>query len=505
MKPRIASIVLLAFIPLAFTSQAAERHVKEGTVRGDELADGSVMFRSIPYAAPPVDDLRWKPPQPVALWHGVRDASQVATPCAQLDEGWNKKDAANGSEDCLYVSVHEPQHQANEKLPVFVWIHGGSNRAGSGSDIADSPIYKHGIVVVTIEYRLGVFGFLSSPELTDESSHHSSGNYALLDQIAALKWVKENITEFGGDANNITVGGQSAGAIDIGQLMRSPLAIGLFGKAIQESGVLGPPRSAQDNQTIGRDLLKKLAIPTGRTALTALRKVPTNVLLTVSETLKPPSGDPNLLWMETSADGWVIPKGRNTLYSSDSVFHVPHIIGNTTQEVIFEGSADATRALIAQVYGAASKSALKLYGLVAPQSPDDDAILGNVGTQLLTDWMYRCPSYQLAKREIARSQKVWRYEFGIPRPGHTRVEHTAELDYAYYPAPSAAGPQTWPPLQQYWANFIKSGDPNGNSLAHWPDMGLTANYIAFLPTGIQTGNNLHGNQCRLMAAHYAMP
>ena len=499
---KLATLSVLAMSAIA--AQGAERHVTGGIVRGDDLPDDSVIFRSIPFAAPPLGNLRWKPPQPVIPWQGIREAQTVGRPCAQLVEGWNAADAPISSEDCLYLSVHEPKHAADEKLPVYVWIHGGSNRAGTGHDVGESPIYKHGIVLVSIEYRLGVFGFLASAELTAESPHHSSGNYALLDQIAALKWVKENITAFGGDPNNVTVGGQSAGAIDVGQLMRSPLAAGLFNKAIQESGALAPPRSAEENEKVGHDLLMKLKIPADKYALATLRKLPTALLLTESETLTPPSGDHNHVWMETSADGWVIPKGRNDLYKDDNAFHVPHILGTITQEFIFDGDADAARALVPKIYGTSSGAALKLYGFIEPQSTDDE-IFGSVGTQVLTDWMFRCPSYQQAKWEITAHQKVWRYEFGIPRPGHTRIEHNAELDYAYYPVPAAATSQTWPPLQQYWANFIKSGDPNGNSLTHWSDMGTSANTIVFLPTGINIGKDIHGNQCRLLAEKNANP
>lgn len=501
----IKFVALLTLTVSAIEAQASERHVTGGVINGEDLPDGSTIFRGIPFAAPPLGNLRWKPPQPVIPWKGIREARTAGKPCAQLDEGWNTSDAAISTEDCLYISVHEPKHASHEKLPVYVWIHGGSNRAGTGHDVAESPMYKHGIVVVSIEYRLGIFGFLASPELTAESPHHSSGNYALLDQIAALKWVKANITAFGGDANNVTVGGQSAGAIDVGQLMRSPLAMRLFNKAIQESGVLAPPRSATDNEAIGRDVLAKLRIPSDQSTLTELRKLSTNVLLAATENLKPPSGDHNLLWMEASADGWVIPKDRNNLYGDDNAFHVPHITGTITQEFIFDGNADATRGLISQVYGSFGDAALKLYGF-AETPPADDAIFGNVGTQVLTDWMFRCPSYQQAKWEMAAHQKVWRYEFGIPRPGHTRAEHNAELDYAYYPAPATATSQTWPPIQQYWANFIKFGDPNDGSLTHWPDMGSSANYIAFLPGGIiEAGKDLHGKQCQLLAEKNASP
>ncbi|HEX2584261.1 MAG TPA: carboxylesterase family protein [Steroidobacteraceae bacterium] len=496
-------IALLVLTMASFAAQSAERRVTGGVIKGEELSDGSAIFRSIPFAAPPTGRLRWKPPQPVLPWQGVRDVNAIAKPCMQDDEGWNAADAAISSEDCLYLSVHEPKHASGERLPVYVWIHGGSNRAGNGHDVADSLIYQHGIVLVTIEYRLGIFGFLASPQLTRESPHHSSGNYALLDQIAALKWVQKNIATFGGDARNVTIGGQSAGAMDIGQLLRSPLAKGLFSKTIQESGVLAPPRSAADNESIGRQLLTNLQLPGNAVGLKQLRALPASALLAASKNLKPVSGDPNLLWMETSADGWVIPAGRNNLYKSDDVSHVPHLVGNTTQEFIFEGNSEAVRGLVTQAYGSKAEAALGIYGIRGEQLPPDDAKLGDVGTQVLTDWTMRCPAYQLNKWTMANKRKVWRYEFGLPRPGSKRVEHTAELDYVYYKPPAGATSLSWPPLQQYWANFIKTGDPNDSSLPHWPEMNVDADYLLFLPSGMSTGKDLHGSHCRLLAQRFA--
>ena len=298
-----------------------------------DLPDGSALFRAIPYAAPPLGALRWQPPAPVTPWKGVLNVDVAGKSCAQSLEGWNSvRETAEATEDCLYLAVHEPKHKANEKLPVLFWIHGGSNRAGAGHWTADSPIYKHGIVVVSIEYRLGVFGFLASPELTSESPHHSSGNYGLLDQVAALQWVQKNIAAFGGDPRNVTIAGQSAGAMDIGQLMRSPLAVGLFSKAIQESGVMGPPRTQADNEKIGINLTEVLQIPRGAGGLDQLRKMPVDQLLDAVTKLTPPSGDSSRLWMETSADGWVIPVGNNDLYKSGNISHVPYIVGNITQE-----------------------------------------------------------------------------------------------------------------------------------------------------------------------------
>jgi para-nitrobenzyl esterase len=502
MKTAITLIAIFSAMQSAFAAHEVERRVTGGVVRGDVLPDGSTVFKAIPYAAPPVGSLRWKPPQPVTAWQGVRDASIAARACAQADEGWNTGDVANSDEDCLTLSIHVPKHGLHEKLPVYVWIHGGSNRAGSGHGIVESPIYKHGIVVVGIEYRLGVFGFLSSPELTAESEHHSSGNYALLDQIAALKWVQENIAVFGGDAGNVTVGGQSAGAIDIGMLLRSPLALGLFNRAIQESGVLGPPRTAAANEHVGQTLLSLLQLPPGKESLNAMRQLPTSVLIDASKKLVSPSGDPNLLWIESTDDGWVIPTGLNNMYQSDDMVHVDHIIGNTTQEFVFEGQDADAKNMIGGVYGTQSARAMVLYTASAAEFGNDQAIFGNIGTQAITDWTERCPEYLLMKWSALNHRKVWRYEFGLPRPGSARVEHNAELDYVYQPAPANSTPQNWPPLQEYWANFIKFGDPNRRALMHWPDSGADARVMVFLPSGARIAENIHGPMCKLLAQRF---
>ena len=212
---RRIGFVLLAVVAAGFAASpaaATERLVTGGIVRGVELPEGTTVFKAIPYAAPPVGDLRWKPPAPVVPWPGIRDATEPPPPCLQHDEGWNTPDATASKEDCLYLSVRSPKHKPTDRLPVLFWIHGGSNRAGSGFGYADSAISARGVVVVAIEYRLGIFGFLASPALSAELPQHVSGNYALLDQIAALQWVKANIANFGGDPNNVTIGGQSAGA-----------------------------------------------------------------------------------------------------------------------------------------------------------------------------------------------------------------------------------------------------------------------------------------------------
>ena len=249
-----------------------------GQVRGIRLTDGGANFLGIPYAQPPVGALRWHEPIPPKPWSGVRDAMEFGAPCAQSVYGdWNRRNAEASQEDCLYLNVLTPEWPAKAPLPVMFWIHGGSNTAGTASAALykDGTLQKHGVVLVTVNYRLGVLGFLAHPELTAESAHHVSGNYALLDQIAALQWVHDNISKFGGDPNNVTVFGQSAGALDTGLLMTSPLAKGLFHRAIAESGtvLLGHWPKLSEGEQQGAHLATSLKAPS-TDAIKFLRNLP---------------------------------------------------------------------------------------------------------------------------------------------------------------------------------------------------------------------------------------
>ena len=496
---RIRFGICLAALAAAWLATPAMADVKVtgGAVHGESLADGSSVYRGIPYAAPPVGKLRWVPPQPVVPWAGVRDATKIQAPCAQANEGWNAWEAGAGKEDCLYLSVHAPKPVAGRKLPVFVWIHGGSNHAGSGYGTADSVIYKHGIVVVSIEYRLGVFGFLASPELSAESAHRSSGNYGLLDQIAALEWVRHNIAAFGGDPDKVTVGGQSAGSIDVGMLMRSPLTRGLFARAIQESGGLGVPRTLAQAEAIGSGLYGKFNLPAGADGLAKLRALPAADLIAQADTLTTPENNSGTLWGAAIADDWVMPGIANDVYRSGADARVPLIIGNNTKE--FDMPANAAPGLIRTVFGANADKALALYGVTGDQTPPDDPILGGTGTQALTDLIFRCPANLIMGWQIKAKQKVWRYEFGVERPGSPTVAHNAELDYVFSEIPKDATFGTWPPVQRYWANFIKTGNPNGSGLPEWREANEGLSYMAFTPDGPKSGKDLRGPICRLMA------
>ena len=485
---------------LATAASAAPIRVSGGLIDGKPLADGSTTYLGVPYGAPPVGALRWEPPRPPIPWQGVRHAVTPPTPCAQLSEGWNAADARRSAEDCLYLSIHSPRHERGARLPVLVWIHGGSNRSGSGYGVVDSPLYRQGIVVVGVEYRLGIFGFLSSSALSAQSPHRSSGNYALLDQIAALRWVRDNIASFGGDPRNVTVAGQSAGAVDVGQLLVSPLARGLFAKAIQESGSPGLPRTLAQGEAIGAQLFALHGLSRGDAGLAALRALPTGALLADATRLKSDDNRFDALWIASTADGWVVPRDFRGFYGPwPARARVPLIIGNTTQEFILDGSR-ASISLVDSVFGPQADRARRLYGFRGARTPQAGPVMGGVGTQVLTDLVFRCVSNNEAAWERAGGQKVWRYQFAVAQPGTPQVSHTAELDYVFGARPAGATFGSWPPVQRYWANFIKSGNPNGNGLPTWPDLGRDAAYMEFTPHGPEVGHGLRRRLCRFMTA-----
>jgi para-nitrobenzyl esterase len=502
---RALGLMLLVAVAASVTApaQAVERLVTGGAIRGEELADGSTVFRAIPYAAPPVGDLRWKPPQPVEPWEGVRDVTKAPPPCFQHDEGWNTADAKASQEDCLYLGVHAPKHKATDRMPVMFWIHGGSNRAGSGSGYIDSVIHTHGVVLVSIEYRLGVFGFLASPELSAEQPNHISGNYALLDQIAALKWVKDNIARFGGDANNVTIAGQSAGAYDVSVLMLSPLARGLFAKAIAESGASGlavPSRRQAAMEDIGTDFSTLMKVPAGAQGLQALRAAAPDAVLKASDALRPPFTDPSSVWGQAALDGYVLPGTPADLLAHKAQALVPLIVGNNTREFALDAPLDVQRGFIAAVFGDNATKALSLYGLSGTDKPVDDPVLGSVGMQILTDAIFRCPASQWATLQSRAGQKVWRYQFGLGRARTSGPsEHSAELGYVFDALPMGATFASWPPLQTYWTNFARSGNPNGRGLPLWRGFGKNAAYMDFTPQGPKAGKDLRGEICGLLA------
>src|SRR6185369_2695925 len=301
---------------------------KSGKIKGSTRAGGGAEFLGIPFAQPPVGNLRWREPMPVQPWTNIKETTSFGAPCAQAILGdWNRRDSETSKEDCLYLNVIAPVWKSQTPLPVMFWIHGGANAGGTASSslYKDGTLVQHGVILVTANYRLGIFGFFSHPELTRESPHHASGNYGLLDQIAALQWIQDNIAKFGGDPKNVTVFGQSAGAQDTSLLMTSPLAKGLFHKAIAQSGsAVNPPLTplaASENG--GAKLATAAKAPVDKEAIPYLRQ------MSVSDLLKSiPSQDPTQLpLIGPNIDGWAITRSADQVFASGEQAPIPMIIG----------------------------------------------------------------------------------------------------------------------------------------------------------------------------------
>ena len=427
--------------------------VSGGSVRGAEW-NGGHLFRGIPFAAPPVENLRWKPPQPVIPWKGLRDATAQPPSCVQNNQDWNYSDYLIGKEDCLTLDVRTPSMTA--KLPVLVWIHGGSNRAGGPNDIVLSDVGRQ-VVIVGVRYRLGIFGFLSHPALTAEQG--GSGNYGIMDQVAALKWVHDNIARFGGDPGNVTIAGESAGSQDVSLLLAAPAARGLFEKAIMESGTPGfgmTFRSLEDAERIGMqadDLLKAGG------SIAKMRSMSVPALLAIDLKLHDyDTGSDSALWLRTTVDAKLLTADPRALL--EQAPPRPVIVG--TNKLEFGSDREHRDEILAQAFGANAAAARAYYHADQP-SPPDDPRLGSLDEQIGTDTAFRCPAEHLAQLLAGKGAAVWRYEFDAA-PNGGRTSHAAEIAYAFGDSHFANGLQ----LKPYWINFIRTGDPNGGDLPQWP-------------------------------------
>ena len=485
-------------------AQPAAAKSAQGWLVGESSGDGGAVFRGVPYAAPPLGPLRWHAPRPPHPWRGRRMASAAAAPCLQADYGWNASDAARSSEDCLYLDIRTPDLHPHKPLPVMVWIHGGSNRAGSAGGTMDSGITRRGVVLVSIQYRLGVFGFLSHPALTREARHQAAGNFGLLDQIAALGWIRRNIAAFGGDARNVTVFGHSAGAEDVGLLLVSPLARGLFSRAIEQSGspAFGfPPRSLADNEAIGLQLALLLHAGTDAAALAALRSRDAHEILAAAEALRSPSlRDPSYLWLQVVVDGQVLPLAPRELLAAGRSNPVALIIGSNTRELTVPGGDAQTDAFLADSFGGHEAAARSFYGYRQDGPlPASDARYGSFSERLSGDVIFRCPAARTADLQAAAGNPVWQYQFGridSERP----LGHAAELPFVFDDLPlgtAQGGPAV--SLQAYWVAFAQRGDPNGPALPSWPRYDpSTRAYMDFSGVGPQAASNLGAPICALL-------
>ena len=445
-------------------------------------APGVRVFKGIPFAAPPIGRLRWRAPQPVAKWTGVRNADTFGNVCVQpkgvgrLNVAVDLPDSPAASEDCLYLNVWTAAQSASERRPVMVWIYGGAYTEGAGSSpySGGEALARKGAVVVTFNYRLGPFGFFSHPELTTESEHHASGNQALLDTMAALKWVQANIAAFGGDPRNVTIFGQSAGAAMAAGLVGSPHAAGLFRRAISESGawmglVVAAMRTRQQaEQPIGR------------------RGAPPPVLMPLAELRTKSSEDISRTFFGAGmiVDGWIIPEDESLTFAQGRQQPVDVLVGSNKDEGTFAGNTTATAwtGRVRQRWGDLADEYLKLY----PAGSDEEATRSSqMAFRDELAWHMRL----YASLQAKRGNRAYWYFFTHEPPyasnaRNLKATHAVELPYVFNNLrpprlfPDASSPELASAsaseralaarVSSYWVNFARTGDPNSKGLAPWP-------------------------------------
>ncbi|HMG88148.1 MAG TPA: carboxylesterase family protein [Terracidiphilus sp.] len=481
-----------------------------GELSGVARAGRGAEFLGIPYAQAPVGDLRWREPVAAKPWVGTLNATKFGSPCSQPDlGGWNRHDAETGKEDCLFLNVIVPEWPVSKPLPVMFWIHGGANEGGTASSALykDGTLVNHGVILVTVNYRLGIFGFLAHPELTAESAHHASGNYGLMDQLLALHWVRDNIALFGGDVNNITVFGQSAGAMDTSMLMTSPLAKGLFQKALAESGAAftAPLLPLAQAEQSGTALAKAFNAPSADGQIKYLRTLSASEMLAAQAKLSPA----NRLRVGPDIDGFVLPQQPVAVFESGQEEHIPFVYGTTTREFGSNQSADQLRMAISFVAGAFAGKAIAAYGLANGGQGNPDPKYGTAADQWSADMIFRCPSVTQAAYHVAAHDPTWEYEFNHAIPGQEAqgAVHSADLPYVFGFFPKTgniAGNFTdidkklADLMETYWTNFAKNGNPNSSGLPNWPQQVNTGTYIQFQQDGkVEPADALRAAQCTI--------
>lgn len=477
--------LLLSALITAAPAAAQQVRVDGGLVSGKPW-NGSTLFRGIPFAAPPVSELRWKPPQPVIPWKGARTSLDQPASCLQNDYGWNHGDFLIGNEDCLTLDVRTPS--LGGKLPVLVWIHGGSNRAGGPNDIVLSDMGKS-VVIVGVRYRLGMLGFLSHRKLTAEQG--ASGNYGLMDQLAALRWVQRNIAKFGGDPSNVTIAGESAGSQDVSLMLTAPAARPLFAKAIMESGTPGfgmPFRSLADAELIG-DQADAL-LDAGGDIAKMRRASPAAVLAADRQLHDDALESDDYMWLRITVDGSLLPQSPREMLADAPA--KPVIIGTNRIELNLPGDRPHRDPFLAKAFGA-NEAAARAYYRLGQAEPASDARLGTHDQQIATDVTFRCPAGRMASIVAAKGAPVWRYEFDAAANGGLTA-HALEIPYAF-----GASKFDGMSLAPYWLNFIRSGDPNGPSLADWPrSTAASPAHVLFSDAGVTRLGALRPEICSLL-------
>lgn len=519
MRDTLRALVLLALAGAAASCPAALRdpvQLEAGLISGLTAGDTDVVrvFNGIPFAAPPVGELRWKPPGPVKPWDDVRECTEFGPWCPQPRQTLLNVVSAKQSEDCLYLNVWTAAKSAGDKLPVMVWIHGGGCTTGSGA----MPFYngehlaRQGVVVVTINYRLGPFGYFAHPLLSKESPHGVSGNYGHLDQIAALEWVRRNIAAFGGDPGRVTIFGESAGAMSVCRLMISPQAKGLFHRAIAQSGgAHGRNRHLRERrgllapmETEGERIAAKLECDKAEDPLTALRAKSAEELLDASSPAQGLFGKG--LKFGPVVDGWTIPEDPAAMFAAGKQHDVPFMVGSNADEgTLFMSQMPVQhvmgyRAAVRGVFGGYSEEVLKLLPCAS------DAEAKSAFTRLTTVTAFVGPARSLARAMAPLQSPAFLYHFTRVSPGAKRrglgATHAAEIPYVFGtlrppPAHADTDRELSKVMMACWVQFAKTGDPNGEGLPTWPRYVTATDQHLELGDDIKAGRGLYKDACDL--------
>jgi para-nitrobenzyl esterase len=477
--------------------------VEGGLVQGTS-EDGLTVYRGIPFAAPPVGDLRWRAPQPAAKWEGMRQAAKFAPGPIQA---WGSP--AGKSEDCLYLNIWSPAKSASDRIPVFVWIYGGGFNGGSTSEpnYSGENLAKKGVVLVSIAYRVGQLGFLAHPELSDESPNHVSGNYGLLDMIAGLRWVQKNIAAFGGDPNKVTIFGESAGGIAVSMLCASPLAKGLFHGAISQSGgSFGPPRP----NTFPGENLKRLAdAERAGKAYVDSAKVSSIVEMRKLSPDKLPAIR-GLAW--PIIDGYVIPDDQYKLYEAGKFNDTPILVGyNSDEGASFsppKTPADYITGVKAR-YGKFADELIKAYPVGTTTVPKTARDLARDAAFGWHTW-----SWARLQSKMGKSKAFYYYfdhhpDFpeSSPKAGYGSP-HGQDVAYVFQhinrssPEATNTDDAISEAMSTYWTNFAKYGDPNGNSVTAWPDFSDANPVVMYFGQTPHTGSVPSSESLKVLDAYF---
>jgi len=487
MKNLIATMLALALVGLAPQGARAGNlpeviAVDSGQIRGT-VEEGLASYLGIPYATPPVGPLRWQPPQAVQPWSGVREAKAFGAACHQ------PKEKADGhySEDCLTLNVWSPAAAPTAKLPVMVWVHGGAFNFGASSlpEYNGRNLARKGVVVVTLNYRLGPLGFLVHPQLAKESPHGVAGNYGLLDQIAALTWVRHNIAAFGGDPDLVTLFGQSAGSRSVSLQMISPLSTGLFHRAIAQSG--GPIIGSQflsalfngdmaGASAMGQRLADRMGCAQAADPIAAMRQQSGAAVIKAADVSTSIFDDSGLFFAPVF-DGWVLPKNPVSAFSQGRQHPVPFIVGSTRNEGTLYLAEETGltrakyRAFLKTRFGAATARALKVF-----PAATDEAVPGAID-RVITVGANAEPARFVARAMARTPTQAYLFHF-VRRPDTAMarrfaVHHGADIAYVFANVAPADGYDATDralsdAMTAYWINFARTGDPNGPGLPEWP-------------------------------------